>query len=81
MILQDDAPHLVQAGVAHPWSLHGYGIPTTPRDCARLITPPSAVMALKAGYRPRIHPSASAREGGGSNVSFTLIGEQPTSQP
>ena len=58
MILQNDAPHLVRAGLAHPWSLGGYGVPTAPLDCARLITPPSTVTVLKAGYRPRIHPSA-----------------------
>jgi hypothetical protein len=61
MILQDDAPHVVQAGVAHPWSLNGYGIPTTPRDCARLITPPSAVMALRRaiglGFIPARRPA------------------------
>jgi len=58
MILQDDAPHLILEGQAHPWSLAGYGAPMAPQDHARLITPPSTVAVLKAGYRPKIHASA-----------------------
>jgi hypothetical protein len=59
MILQDDVPHLMLGGLARPWSLRGYGAPVTPLDCARLITPPSTVAVLRAGYRPWIHASAS----------------------
>jgi hypothetical protein len=60
MILQGDAPHLILEGLAHPWSLAGYGAPTAPQGHARLITPPSTVAVLKAGYRPGIHASAFA---------------------
>jgi hypothetical protein len=58
MIFQDGAPHLILEGLARPWSLRGYGAPAAPLDCAWLITPPSTVAVLKAGYRPRIHASA-----------------------
>ena len=58
MILQDGAPHLILAGLARPWSLRGYGSPVAPLDRARLITPPSTVAVLSAGYRPLIHASA-----------------------
>ena len=58
MILQEDVPHLIVEGVARPWSLRGYGAPVTPRNCAQLITPPSTVAVLRAGYRPWLHPSA-----------------------
>ena len=58
MVLQDGAPHLILEGLAHPWSLRGYGAPVTPQDCAQLITPPSTVAVLRAGYRPWIDPSA-----------------------
>jgi hypothetical protein len=58
MILQDDAPHLVVGSLAHRWSIAGYGAPTAPRNHARLITPPSTVAVLRAGYRPGIHLSA-----------------------
>lgn len=60
MILQDEAPHLILMGLARPWSLRGYGAPVAPLDGAPLVTPPSTVAALKAGYRPSIHISAYA---------------------
>jgi hypothetical protein len=60
MILQNDAPHLVLGGLARRWSPVGYAVPTATVDSARLITPPATVTALRSGYRPRIHPSASA---------------------
>jgi hypothetical protein len=58
MIFQDGAPHLILNGLARHWSLRGYGAPTVPLDRAKLITPPSAVAALRAGYQPRLHASA-----------------------
>jgi hypothetical protein len=58
MIFQDGAPHLILNGLARRWSLSGYGAPTAPLDGALLITPPSTVAALRAGYRPRLHVSA-----------------------
>jgi hypothetical protein len=63
MIFQDGAPHLILHGVARRWSPRGYDAPTTLLDRVRLITPPSTVVALRAGYKPRLHASAY----GGSN--------------
>jgi hypothetical protein len=60
MVLQDGVPHLILGSLARPWSLRGYGIPATPLDCAQLVTPPSTIAVLRAGYRPQIHPSAFA---------------------
>jgi hypothetical protein len=60
MILLNGAPHLMLAGLARPWSLSGYGTPVAPFDGAQLITPPSTVAVLRAGYRPLLHPSARA---------------------
>ena len=60
MILQDGTPHLILERLARPWSLGGYGAPVVPRDDARLVTPPSTVAVLRAGYRPRLHASATA---------------------
>jgi hypothetical protein len=57
MIFQDSAPHLILKGLARRWSLAGYDAPTAPLDGARLITPPSTVAALRAGYQPRLHAS------------------------
>jgi hypothetical protein len=58
MVFQDDAPHLIINGLARRWSLRGYGAPTASLGDARLITPPSTVAVLRAGYRPRLHASA-----------------------
>jgi hypothetical protein len=60
MVLQDGLPHLIVGGVARPWSLRGYGPAVMPLDCSRLITPPSTVAVLSAGYRPQLHTSAFA---------------------
>jgi len=64
-----DAFHALRAGMLLPWSFEGYG---TPADATarvvRLVTPPATVAALRAGYRPRWHDSATdplAREASG----------------
>jgi hypothetical protein len=57
-VFQDGAPHLVLDGRALRWSLRGYGEPVGLMAQARLITPPSTVSVLKAGYRLLLHPSA-----------------------
>jgi hypothetical protein len=59
MILQRGAPHMILQCQAHLWSPGGYGAPASVLDSCRLITPPSTVAALTAGYRPLIHASAS----------------------
>jgi hypothetical protein len=45
-----------------PWSFEGYGAPVnvSPRTTAGLLTPPSIVAALQAGYRPLVHPTAGS---------------------
>jgi hypothetical protein len=63
MILQGNAPHLILGGLARPWSWRGYGAPVAAQDGGQLITPPSTVAVLKAGYRPLIHPSAFGEDG------------------
>jgi hypothetical protein len=55
MVLQDGAPHLILDGAARSWSLRGYGPPGAVKGDALLITPPSTVAVLKAGYRAAIH--------------------------
>lgn len=45
------------AGLPHRWTEHGYA-PSRPFDRAdALLTPPSTLGALEAGYRPMLHPS------------------------
>lgn len=65
MIVQDGVPHLIREGLAHPWSLRGYGAAVTPLDSAQLITPPSTVAVLRTGYRPQIHDSTGSGDRGG----------------
>jgi hypothetical protein len=49
---------LIAQGKALKWSPGGYsGMPQAPED-AMLLTPPSTLRALMAGYRPVLHPSA-----------------------
>jgi hypothetical protein len=49
---------LIARGGALPWSMAGYGEARAVPDGAILLTPPSTVRALQAGYRPVMHPSA-----------------------
>lgn len=59
MILVDDnRPALVWRGVARVWTTTGY-LPPEPlaRGDVRVCTPAPTVAALRAGYRPALHPS------------------------
>jgi hypothetical protein len=60
MVRHDGRPALCSAGSLLPWSFDGYGRPQPVTAGARLdlLTPPSVVAALTAGYRPLVHPSA-----------------------
>jgi len=54
MIARDGRPYAVRSEKLLPWSFGGYGAPA-PLDgsaAADVLTPPSTVAALKAGYRP-----------------------------
>ncbi|MEW5956391.1 MAG: hypothetical protein AB1801_01610 [Chloroflexota bacterium] len=59
IVLADDSrPYLVLADTLRPWSFGGYG-PAIERPAGRtvvVLTPPSTVRTLAAGYRPQIHP-------------------------
>ena len=49
---------LILQGRALPWSPAGYGASRASPGEAMLLTPPSTLRALSAGYRPELHPSA-----------------------
>lgn len=53
-------PALWSGGRLLPWSFDGYGPPAAagPASEAELLTPPSIVAVLGAGYQPFVHPSA-----------------------
>ena len=50
--------YLILHGKTLPWSFEGYASAEIDTASALLLTPPSAVRALQAGYRPVLHPSA-----------------------
>ena len=63
MAAVDGEAHLILAGELLIWTPFGYAgtcVEHAARPTVDLLTPPSTVDAIRAGYRPSIHPSASA---------------------
>jgi hypothetical protein len=60
MIRHDAGPGLLAGGLVRPWSFGGYLPPVAlpPGAAVEVLTPPSSVAALAAGYAPLLHPSA-----------------------
>lgn len=59
MVQARNESYLVLQGRASRWSPAGYVEADETIDAATLLTPPSTLRALGAGYRPVLHPSAS----------------------
>jgi hypothetical protein len=62
-VLEDDEPWVVRSGGLRRWTHGGYGSRRPMPARASVITPPSLVDVLRAGWRgavPLLHPSASA---------------------
>ena len=51
----------LRAGLAHRWTQEGYAPARRLQQADRLVTPPSTLRALQAGYRPVLHPSIADR--------------------
>jgi hypothetical protein len=62
MVRQGGGPGLLLGRRFLPWSFAGYGDPVTlrPAGPVELLTPPSTVATIAAGYRPVLHPSADS---------------------
>src|SRR4051812_536853 len=58
MVQAADESYLMVQGRPLQWSMAGYRKPENAVVEARLLTPPSTLGALRAGYRPVLHPSA-----------------------
>jgi hypothetical protein len=60
MVRYEGGPALRVGDALLPWSFDGYGPALRPEPDTRadLLTPPAIIGALKAGYRPLVHPSA-----------------------
>jgi hypothetical protein len=62
-VLVDGGPALVRPDRLVPWTtLMGYGRPAgrPSRGTAAVLTPPSTVAGLRAGYRPQLDPAVTA---------------------
>jgi hypothetical protein len=60
MVQAGDAYFLIAQGRALRWSMEAYREVRQPIENAMLLTPPSTLRAMGAGYRPMLHPSAGA---------------------
>ena len=58
MVATGTASYLIAGGRTCRWTETGYEEHRRPLSDAKLVTPPSTVRALCAGYRPILHPSA-----------------------
>jgi hypothetical protein len=59
MVQDGDESYLIVRGRPLKWSFDGYNKTAHPLGNAMLLTPPSTLRALGAGYRPVLHPSAN----------------------
>jgi hypothetical protein len=57
MLQQGTGSYLIAQGRALLWSAAGYRQAENALQGAMLLTPPSTLRALAAGYRPVLHPS------------------------
>jgi hypothetical protein len=62
VVTSDDWPFAIRHGHLLPWSFEGYGAPVALPESTHLtlLTPPSVMGVLRAGYRPVWHKSALA---------------------
>jgi hypothetical protein len=60
MVRHENAIALLADDALRPWSFEGYGAPfaVPAQTTVELLTPPTIVAVLAAGYRPLVHPSA-----------------------
>jgi hypothetical protein len=60
MLGEGEQSHLIVKGRALTWSPAGYRAGPAAIWGGMLLTPPSTLRAMEAGYRPVLHPSAKA---------------------
>ena len=59
MVAGPDGACVVVGGKMLRWTPAGYVAEPRMREVLGLLTPPSTLRALRAGYRPVLHPSAN----------------------
>ncbi|MBB6486126.1 hypothetical protein [Rhizobium lusitanum] len=57
VIAQGEEAFTLHGGCAYRWTNEGYARPQTLKSAEWLLTPPSTVKALRAGYVPLFHPT------------------------
>jgi len=57
VLVRNDAAFTLVNGRGHRWSEHGYDTAQPLSHVDGLLTPPSTLSAMLAGYRPLLHPS------------------------
>ena len=62
MVVAAGSAFTLRLGQAYRWTADGYAPPEHFPSADGLLTPPSTVLALAAGYRPAIHPSIDNSE-------------------
>jgi hypothetical protein len=60
MVQAGKESYLIARGRPLWWTFDGYFEPKNPLHDAALLTPPSTLRVLSSGYRPVLHPSATA---------------------
>jgi hypothetical protein len=60
MVALGSESYLIARGQLQRWSFEGYHRADVDAAAAMLLTPPSILHALSAGYQPVLHPSASS---------------------
>jgi hypothetical protein len=60
MVAADGNAWLIAGGRSFRWSHAGYASAALPARIDGLLTPPATLAALRAGYRPVLHPSCGA---------------------
>lgn len=58
MVAANGSAFLLIAGLARRWTNEGYAASERLQHADELLTPPSTVAALRAGYRPVLHPTS-----------------------
>jgi hypothetical protein len=63
MVAMDATSYVISDGRALAWTEGGYRENSASLTGAKLLTPPSTLRALRAGYRPVLHPTATSARG------------------
>jgi hypothetical protein len=56
VVVVSGSAYVIADGRAFRWTEHGYEPPQELTHAEGMLTPPSTFMALRAGYRPILHP-------------------------